>query len=149
MGSSYTAYPDTVYAAASPKIPSSHLDVLNEFFRLIDTPTDDSNKNGQEIAALFLPDGVCKTPLATYSGKDELGQSRAKRWARLNSSKHDVLKLFPHDEEGKEFMMLGMLTEKFKDGRDEQAHFAARVEIENNEKEVPKLKFFQAWVTHR
>ena len=61
--------------------------------------------------------------------------------------KHDVLKLYAHGAEGKELMMLGRIRVNYVNGVDEDADFAARVEIEDDDAGQPKLKFFQGWVT--
>lgn len=79
-------------------------------------------------------------------GRDELAKSRQEAWRRWDFSKHDVLKVYVNNAEATELMMLGRIQYQYKNGVEEDVHFAGRCEFVD-EGAGAKMKFFQGWVT--
>lgn len=101
----------------SVKIPHSHIALLDAFFKVADeiTPSPEASERFGEI---FTADGVWKTPVATYTGHDELMQSGT-LWTALRSRKsmrHWVSKVYASDTEGKDLMLLGRIRVEGLDG---------------------------------
>lgn len=148
------AFKNTSFPSKYNPIATSSIALLDKFFRIVDTsaPQDGEQQGQQLVDEIFTSEGIWKTPLKTFTGSQDLSNSLLGIWDTRKARIHEVLKVFVHDEQGLEWMMLGRMTVNYTDGRREDLHFAARVEIEAglDEEEKgkgPRMKFFQGWVT--
>lgn len=75
----------------------------------------------------------------------EIGKSRAAFRTGSELHRHEVHKVYAHDAEGRELMLLGSIWVKYQDGRLEEMTITARVEFADDAHGKPKIKFFQGW----
>lgn len=129
--------------------PKSYIYLLDNFFKAVDASAEDPNES-RRLQSLFTEDGIWKTPSATFSGVDQIGNS-GHNWEFfkiVTNMRHWVLKVYVNDEECKQLMLLGRIRSTINEGSIVDTQFGARVEIEDSsatESHGPKLKFFQGW----
>jgi hypothetical protein len=95
---------------------------------------------------IFTADGIWKTPVGTFIGSEEISKSRHQAWEKCEWRQIDVLKVYGHDEQGRELILLGRSTWKNKDGTGLTGDFVARADIEDGGG-GPRLKLFQGWLS--
>lgn len=141
---------DTVYPDDPASIPSSHIALLDDFFRIVDSLKSNPGES-QRFIDIFAPDGVWKTPSAAFRGKELL--TSGSEWSffkEIASMRHYVLRVYTNDRVGKEMMLHGRIEVEVPQGDTIEVDFGARVEIEgvaddHSDGVKPKLKFFQGW----
>lgn len=132
-----------------PKIPEAHIQLLDDFFVITDAITAKPEAS-EGFRDIFTVDGVWKTPMATYTGHDELSQSGT-LWTALRTMKsmrHWVSKIYLNDAEAKDMMVLGRIRMEDLEGNVHDVNFGARVIFGLDETpgiNTPRMKFFQGW----
>lgn len=119
------AFTEEISLPANVKIPDSHIRLLDECYKVFDeiVPNPEASERFREI---FTPDGVWKTPFATYSGHDELARSGT-LWTGLRerrSMRHWMYKVYANDDKCEDMMLLGRIRIEDLDGtvRDVSLH---------------------------
>lgn len=141
---------NTVYPDDPVSIPPSHITLLDDFFRVVDSLKSNPDES-ERFADIFTPDGIWKTPSAAFKGKELL--TSGSEWSffkEIASMRHYVLRVYANDRLGKELMLHGRIEVGMLEGEVVEVDFGARVEIDGGSSDrsqdrKPKLKFFQGW----
>jgi len=124
-------------------VPKPAQSLLDHFFSLMDTSTDDAGK--KLTTDIFTPDASFTSSSGTYRGSAEIQQSRTKAWEHVQSRHHAIARVYAATDDGADLLMLGNAVLVLHNGKRLEGEFLARAVFEGVDTAEPRMRFFQAW----
>ncbi|EXJ66769.1 uncharacterized protein A1O5_09964 [Cladophialophora psammophila CBS 110553] len=133
---SSTSWPSTA-------VPKAVQDLLDYFFSLMDTNSDEAGL--KLIEDIFTPEATFISSSGVFKGSAEIRGSRKKAWELVESRYHSIVKVFSATSDGSDLLMIGSAILGLKNGKKIEGDFIARAVIEGIDTLEPKMSFLQAW----
>ncbi|EXJ87203.1 hypothetical protein A1O3_04162 [Capronia epimyces CBS 606.96] len=127
----------------SAPVPKPAKELLDYFFSLMDTPTDEAGVKLTED--IFTPDATFISSSGVFKGSAEIRDSRKKAWAVVETRYHEVVKVFSATDDASDLLLIGNAVLGLKNGKRIEGDFLARAVFDGISTATPRLSFFQAW----
>ncbi|KAH6700645.1 hypothetical protein BKA61DRAFT_740901 [Leptodontidium sp. MPI-SDFR-AT-0119] len=132
-----TEWPST---SPSPQIKA----LIDQFFLLLDS---DSLDTGDRLAeTIFMPDGTMVGPGGAAEGSEAIRRSRDEAWKLVKTRRHTVIRVYAHDAQSLDLLLLGHVKMELANGKDVAGDFTARITlVAEDASQTPKIKLYQVW----
>ncbi|KAF2491272.1 hypothetical protein BU16DRAFT_564979 [Lophium mytilinum] len=135
---------NTEWPTATP-VPEVQKTIIDTLFNLLD---DKSAGVGDKLAdEIFTSDGILHGGAGTAKGTDAIRHARDNAWKIIHTRRHKVLRVYVHDAEAKDLLIVGHVTMGFPNGKENAGEFTARILFVAPETEggKPKIKDYNVW----
>jgi len=111
---------------------------IDTLFSLLDSR--DQSVGDRLADELFTEDGVMHGGAGTAHGTEALRHSRDKAWTIIQSRRHTVQRVYVHDAEAKDLLIIGTVAMGFPNGKELASEFTARILFAGD-----KIKNYNVW----
>jgi len=123
-------------------IPTETKALMDKFFNLMD---DDIKSVGDKLAdEIFFRNGTMIAPGGTAKGSEEIRKSRVDAWKVVKKRRHEVVRVYSRDAEGKDVLLIGTAEMGLANGKEIKGDFTARM-VFADDNGTEKLKLYQVW----
>lgn len=125
------------------EIKISVKELIDLYYSLADNPDATGERFATEV---FSADGEIKAS-KSCRGTEEIKRYRDGAWDTVALRRHTIKRVYAHDADGTDLMILAVNTTGLKDGQSVTGDFTARIIVdqESLSREQPRLKYVQVW----
>ncbi|KAI9836765.1 MAG: hypothetical protein M1819_000930 [Sarea resinae] len=126
-------------------IPSSIQHLIERFYVLADL---NSPEAGDRLAEeVFAEEATLMGVGSKFTGSQEIRRSRDNAWRVIETRRHEILKAYVADLEGRDVMLIGKVQMGLRNGKTVDSEFTARMVVDeaSDESGSPRLSYSQVW----
>jgi len=124
-------------------VPGEVKKLLDLFLSLLDLNEDTSGI--ALVDHIFTQDAIFKTSSATFTGAQEIKESRKGAWAIVEKRNHTINKCYTCNNDASDILCIGDAVLNLKNGKEVVGNFISRTVLMGTSTPEPRIKYFEVW----